>query len=402
MKLRSWLIAAAVLTTTSCATPDVKPFADQTSALETAVATEKKAVADKMDSMIALIEKGNSTKPASTLVDMGVWEKHRKSYLESMAVVIQVLSEATAYSDAVASLAAAGETGSAAAEKIYGTVQGFASVTASLGGPGVSIPADFAGSVAGRVFKEIGDLWARYEAQQSLTEATEKAHPTIIKIGEGVDAIFRDIQPRILFASYNQMKGVETDVLLTGAAKFHKNYGNDKTLNALLRDVSALPLSNIRAEYCLRGFTKTDSRIRCFGRSIDAATKDAILQNDSQRLDSLTAESEAARHRIQFIYFLLAAVNETEKDHDQFLEARADTEAWYKTRTARAKAIAAAAQTWVKTHEELTVVLANCSGLKSLKASCGNLTAANLKASIERINLVVGDDFVVPGLIRED
>lgn len=401
MKPRFYLAVITLFFVTACATPDVKPFAEQTAALETAIVAEKKAVVDKMDGLIAQIEKGRSVEPPLTEIDKGTWESNKKSYLESMAVVTQVLSEATAYSDAVASLAAAGETGSAAADDVYKTVQGFVSLAASVGGPAVSIPAELAKSVAGRVFKEIGDLWTRYEAQKSLTEATRMAHPIIIKISAGVNGIFDDIHNDIIFSIYNEMKNAESSVLFTAAAKFHKKYGNDATLNALLRDVNALPLANLRAEFCLRGLLEQAARLRCLADSLDPATKDAIEDGDSARLETLAAESEAARHRIEFIYFLLAAVNETEDDHDRFLKARAETEEWNKTRAARSRALVKATQAWVKTHEELTTVLANCSGFKFLKASCRNLTAANLKAAIKRIKNLVGDDFDISAAVNE-
>ena len=164
MKARFWLAVIALSFVAACATPDVTPFAEQTAALETAIAAEKKAVADKMDELILLIEKGKSVKPPSTTVDEGTWENNKKSYLMSMAVVTQVLSEAKAYSDAVASLAAAGETGSEAAESVFPAARE------------VLTDDSFARDARVKVFIE-----------QALTSRTAPAHPGWIEIEDVIN-----------------------------------------------------------------------------------------------------------------------------------------------------------------------------------------------------------------------
>ena len=67
MRARLCICILAAYWTSACATPDVKPFVEQTAALELSIAAEKKAVGEKLDDLILLIEKGNSTTPPSFL-----------------------------------------------------------------------------------------------------------------------------------------------------------------------------------------------------------------------------------------------------------------------------------------------------------------------------------------------
>lgn len=62
---------------------------------------------------------------------------------------------------------------------------------------------------------------------------------------------------------------------------------------------------------------------------------------------------------------------------------------WKKARKQALDAIAKAAAVWRQSHLEAATLLAECGGLRSLRFSCGNYTAANLKLAADRIRVVV-------------
>ena len=61
-------------------------------------------------------------------------------------------------------------------------------------------------------------------------------------------------------------------------------------------------------------------------------------------------------------------------------------------REARKAAIAEiknAVNAWAKSHEEAATLLKTCGGLRSLRLSCGNFTAAKLKDAATRIQELI-------------
>lgn len=393
-----WLVLVVISLIAGCATPNVKPFAEQTAALETAVSAEVKATVGKMDDTLALIDMGRNTKSPSTEGTRDDWERWRMQYMTDMAIVTTLLGQAKAYSDAVASLAAAGDTGADAAKSIETSVQGFASTLSNLGELANSLPVDpvskLSGEVAGRAALVVAQMWTRYQAQGSLREATQEAQPIIQAISDGVDDIFANIQKNIFFSVHRDMRNIQSDVLNTAYAQIYRKHGNSQLINALLDDIASLPHENWRAEYCIQGLTEPSARLRCLGanpkeaKDTDTKAAKAVRAGDAARLEALVAESIAARHRIEFIFRQLGKLDQAKPDFDRLAKAQAEADAWKTERKARAGAIVKATKAWAKAHTDLTAVLAKCSGFLAFKSSCGNLTVANLQHTIERIQYI--------------
>jgi len=68
---------------------------------------------------------------------------------------------------------------------------------------------------------------------------------------------------------------------------------------------------------------------------------------------------------------------------------RVESTQWRKARIQALDAIAMAAADWRQSHLGAADVLAQCGGLSSLRFSCGNYTAANLKLAADRIRAIV-------------
>ena len=131
------VLAILLITLCACATPNVTSFSEQTVNLSTAIEQDKKAVADRMDNVIALIKASQEIERAdrSGVYDARAkeWQKWRNEYTAQLSVVTQLMSEAVSYSAAVVELAEAGETGREAVNELYGTVKQFLTV-AKIGG----------------------------------------------------------------------------------------------------------------------------------------------------------------------------------------------------------------------------------------------------------------------------
>jgi hypothetical protein len=145
-----------------CATPDLRPYSEQTANLVSAISAEQRSVSTKMAELAELSEPAQKKK----------YEAKKKKFDEYATAMSALLDQAMTYSDSLVELAKAGETGGEAAKKLVKTVNDFGSL-AGLGA--VSGPIT-------TVFNELAKAATIAQAQESLIDATRAAQP-------GVDAL---------------------------------------------------------------------------------------------------------------------------------------------------------------------------------------------------------------------
>ena len=347
----------------ACATPDVKPFADQTANLASAVEVERKATLDKFDEILAQIDMVAKVYPEVKLWpdQKDQWTKRKNRYKNGMKVVRTVLGEAVAYSAALVDLAEAGETGGKAVESIYETIKGFASV-AGVASP----PAELAGTVAGRVFKEVGEAWTRIQAQKSLRAAVlmvSAKDGAARKLESGIKEIFEDVQGDLILAL--SIAGRQLVVAEAGPARmgFYEAMTAPNRLERYFENLrKILPEATASRGICV---------------NTETATPDP---------------SCIAGEELQSIADLFAIIAVLEPDYMAYQKRLRALSDWSKLRRAKAKAIVSAVKVWGEEHEKLAVLLERCGGFRALRPSCGNLTAANLKLAVAKITYVIKDD----------
>lgn len=161
----STIIFVALLTSGCNTTPNLTPFAEQTQRLQLLHAQETGAIADRFDQVV-------KATPAGTL-KTGL-DGHAKQFKKHTKVLDDVFKQAAVYSDALASLAAAGDTGSEAAASLLESMDGFAAA--------LSIPtggASLGAAAFANTLKKIADLATKEQARRSLREAVMAADPVV-------------------------------------------------------------------------------------------------------------------------------------------------------------------------------------------------------------------------------
>jgi len=354
-------IVAVLLLVSACATPDIKPFANQTAVLAGAVEGELTAI----ESKFTQIEEWAETKE-----DANKWIEQRKRYVVQKLVVSAVLSDTVKYSTALVELAEAGETGSAAVDSIVKTMNGFASVVGIAG-----MPANFATSVAGKALKEIATAVTRVQAQNKLRDViltTSGTDGAITLMAALIEDIYADVQLNFIAALNREERRLIQNRIGVNALQFYRSISDDRelenyyaNLRLLLPDKSQNPSAKRFCE-----ISKTEKMV---------GGKKVVEVKNTSCILGVEIQSMAALHQV------LAVLQPKEI---QYKDLNSKAAKWQKARTGKAAAIVAAVKVWVVEHQKLADVLEQCGGLRALNSKCGNLTAANLKAAVEKIKAI--------------
>lgn len=193
------LAAGAAAALTACATPDLKPFSDQTAALATAVAGEQRQIAVKYEQIIELYEQAckraerqAALQPPGELSDCKQRDERKadaKTFGMVREVIDTILAKAALYATRLAELSSAGESGSAAAQSLLGSLQQLG----SIGGFATAIPLEGI-KVA---LDKIATAVTRVQAQESLAEAAARAEGAVQAIADGIVEI-RSIEGKLV------------------------------------------------------------------------------------------------------------------------------------------------------------------------------------------------------------
>ena len=352
----SWIVLLA-----ACATPDLKPFADRTASLAAAVNVERAAILERFEMVSDLTEEYREE-------DKAAWQDAKRRYNASSKVVSDLLGEAVQYSVALADLAEASESGGEAVGSLLGTINGFASV-ASISG----LPAGVAETTAGKVLRKVGEAWTRIKGQRSLRDAV-----TVVSGSDGA--------VRVLARGIAEIYGCRE----TGSCDGPQS----KLLDALTVQ-----------ERLMRRREAGRQRIGFFEEIGGPVTLESYYAAIRQKLPKDTAKSGFcvnpnggmdAPHcvpgeNLQSIAALHAILAVLESNYLVWREKVREAEAWKRTRQAKARAIVAAVEAWAAEHDKLADVLQRCSGFRALRSSCGGLSAAKLRESVEQITLMLGE-----------
>ena len=357
MLLLPWIVLLA-----ACATPDLKPFADQTASLGAAVNAERAAVLERFETVIDLTKEYREE-------DEAEWLENKNQYSSSSKVVSDLLGEAVQYSAALAELAEASESGGEAVDSLLGTISGFASV-ASISG----IPADPAATTAGKVLRKVGKAWTRIEGQRSLRDAvTVVSGPNgaVRVLARGIAEIYgcngpgpcNPPQSKLLVALNDQellMRHREAGLQRIGL--FEEIRGSDWLENYYAAIRQKLPANEAERGFCLNASRGVDDPHCALGENL---------------------QSMAALHVI---------VVALESNYQLWREKERKAAAWKRTRQAKARAIVSAVEAWAGEHDKLADVLQRCAGLRALRSNCGALSATVLKVAVEQITPMVEEN----------
>jgi hypothetical protein len=318
----------------ACATtPDLSGWAQNSAELAGAVKSESTNVLKRLDKNIAEMELGakegwrlakDEAKQQALISD---WQRWRESYKESSDTIDAGMTAMTLYADSLAKLAAAGETGKEAVEKMSKSLTDIGDLI------GVTFPA--APAVL-EVVEEIGAIWTKVEAQNSLAEAMALTEP---KVGE-------------LAALIGQAAVAQIAIV--------------DRVNAFERKLISLAAGPSRMAW----YIKNKGYV---------ANEKAFSDADKNSEDAILATTKT---------YMIEALEPKFRERG---ERQAEVKQWVKTRKQALVAIAASASEWQKTHTEATNLLVSCGGFRSLKPACGNYTAASLKLAAGRIKEIVAE-----------
>ena len=355
--LLPWVILLA-----ACATPDLKPFADQTASLGAAVEAERAAVLQRFEIISDLTKEYRKE-------DEAKWKDGKGRYKLSSQVVYDLLAEADQYSTAVADLAEASESGGEAVDSLLGTINGFASVA------GVSsIPENLLGTTAGKVLHNVGKAWTRIKGQRSLRDA--------VSVVSGPDGAVR-----ILAQGITEI--YECDDFETCNRPQSKLLASLNEQERLMRDLEAGKQSIGLYEAIVREDRLENYYAALRQKFPEDMAKHGLCLSLSGGMDGQNCVPDEDLQSIAALHSILAVL---EPNYLVWREKKRQAEEWKRTRQAKAQAIVLAVEVWAAEHDKIADVLRRCAGFRALRSSCGGLSGAKLKRAVEQISLASGEN----------
>ncbi|WP_282604315.1 hypothetical protein [Pelagibius sp. Alg239-R121] len=326
--LRLLAFSLLLLGASACTpTPDLAGWATASSELASDVGTVNKDTSERLQSVVQRLEVCEAQKCVLTEARKSTdWKRKYNSFVENTSTIDATMEAMVLYADAIAALAAKGETGRDAARSILTSVKSILETV----GQAYPLAAPF-----GPVIEEVGALITKAEAQESLAR---QMHVLEVR-GGAIDKLVTGLT----LASAAQIKIVdelyrlEVDLLEAEAGPELIGWHNHQL-----------------------GGTAYKIREELFGAS------DVSRLHDELGLLALTEKTVAIYRR-----------------------GLTESEAWSLQRVASLEKIPAAAAVWGETHSEAREILQKCGGIRSLKWSCGNYSAANLVIAGKRIKNLV-------------
>jgi hypothetical protein len=329
----------------ACSTPDLQPMADQTARLAAAARQQNAAVEGRIRAVGERVA-GDATASSGTRKSAA---DATASFAASRAIVDDMVDLAAAYTGELAALAAAGEKGGEAADRLAGTI---AKYTALLGyaNPAIGLPADLGGTVAGNAIREAARALTRVQAQTSLLATMQDADPAVRNLATALVEIYgrrlENGKPRPMEEAAIESAGL------------HRAY--------LIRD-----FGRIRKAFYEEG-----------RRKLEAVYGDAAKALNADKLDD-------AEQKLKERATLVAQLAELQPQYDKLQADLAAANDWRDQRIAAGYAIADAANAWAEEHQRLLGWFRKCAGLRVLEAPCGDFSAQNLQAQVERIMIIL-------------
>jgi hypothetical protein len=346
-------LAIAIALLAGCATPDLRPFAEQTARLAEAVAGEQRQIALKYVRVIDLNDEAcaKEKRAAARLAEpkpetpisctqKEKREKNAASYAESRRIIDGLLEKSVDYAATLAQLAQAGETGGEAAQSLLASVRQFGNLV-GVGGPVIT-------TTVATALEKISTAVTRVQAQNSLAEATAAAQGAIDAVADGI----RDMHAPI---------GGIADTLQHDEKSLLQTLAGDD-LVGLFRDAT---LGREAVSRRLNGPEMTEL-LKCGATGSDKG-KCAQLQN------SLRNAEELGR-----------LLDQLRPEYEAFVTGSAAAKRWRADRDENLAAIAKATQVWKAEHARVAGALKRCGGLNAVR--CVQVDAASLKVVVDQIN----------------
>ncbi len=326
---RVFVVCVVLASFAGCTTvklPNVTSFAEGTATLYQANAAETRSMLAMYDDTIDLskdvlrqsdVRLPQQERELITSIRNGL-KSNKTVYADSAGAFDHVLQQAVAYSEQLAQLAAAGETGAESAVSLAGSINQFGAIF----GPGAIITDQVSEAV-----QKIADYRTRVEAQESLHEAAQVAQGAVVEIADLLKQIHGGAQQRLvssLASDYDELLSYAAGKSIIG---YHQE-ANDRRDMFYRRALLALKLN--------------DDGISGFCR--DPQTGE--IDPDCINLSEMQALSEV-EDRLMALEPEVAA----------FKTKRSAMQSWRNTRRANGRSIIRAVNAWVREHQNVVDAL---------------------------------------------
>ncbi len=291
--------------------PNVKPFADQTV------------------NMSSVIGKGYTQ--IETLLSQADQEQGQEKKLsEAWDGTKKTLNAVVEYSDAIVSLADAGNNGSDAVESVATSLQALADTV------GTVLPASGVVDAVTEVTKIVYAQIARIRTKKALKDAVEAAQPAVEKIAELIKQNLDNLN------TINLQAGEKLEVDLQDSHKNVVEYYEAliERDNNIVRELTSITINeNLRYLKDLRA----DSEVMLSGIDLTTSTADTLAQKIEQRRKFLLEESKDIKKE----------ASRYQSEYETYLKKRLEIKALARSGSILIKRSKVAIDTWAKTHAKL-------------------------------------------------
>ena len=170
-------------------TPDLSSWAKSSADLAGIVKAENKKVITRLDQNISELEVGKKEEWNLGKHTPEDWKVKRKGYFENSSDINTVMDTMVLYASALANLAAAGETGGEAVDKIKISVVKLVGESNPISGTAIN------------VLKEFASAWTKVEAQNTLAEAMTKIDPSVKNMASSLSKLTK-AQKKVINSLY--------------------------------------------------------------------------------------------------------------------------------------------------------------------------------------------------------
>jgi|GEM_PF-6887616 len=327
----------------ACSTPNLQPIADQTAKLAAAVKQQNAAVGGSIRTVSEQVN-ADSTAKATTKTQA---KTAADNFAATAKVVDDMVDLAAAYTGEIAALAAAGEKGGEAADQLADTIQGFTSFL-GFANTAIPLPVELSGTIAGEAVREAARAFTRVQAQNNLLATMEEADDGVRELA-----------------------------------------------NALV-EIYGRPLENGQSRPMEKAVTESARLQRAYLRRAFGVVRIKFYETGRESIDKVygtagaklaTADLAAANSELQAHAELIEKLADLEPKYEQMQADIAAVNARRNQRIEAGYAIADAATAWAKEHQRLLGWFRQCAGTRVFEAPCGDFSAQNMQAQIDRIRI---------------
>lgn len=279
MRLSLLLILATGTVASSCELPDLKPFAEATARLDSAARQTRDSLVEQLTGLASQIE----SQVPSAKAEADSLRKAAQDLSDEWRVRIQATEALLAYSESLANIASAGESGAEGAralgESVNELLGSIPSVTAQIPAAALNLTA------------WIGGIVSEVRAHESLSKSVAAAHPTITLVAPLIAADFQVVA--------RNLEGTQ----ILGETLLNKQYGDLLTYRTHLLERQLAVANRIKSLATGTAIPKTDS---------DEATMVAHLLRDADSWHSpYSNKLEALHTRVRLHSQLATEAQET-------------------------------------------------------------------------------------------